>query len=548
MVKDEYPVPQFSLAMCTLPQSPQSNQYVADFPLEGLKKFSLTNAVPCQYRFLDIQRYTEDGQLSILASSDLPSEPYAAVSYVWRVLKSIPPEEPAFEVEGIEDYPEIPVELLKTICIAASTFKCALLWLDKLCIRQDSSSSQDGKTDNAWQVEHMYEVYSSCSVCLILPGGLGQLVTLEEKTAWLERSWTLQESLAPPIGRVLFAWSQGDAILQSNFPVLIEEIVPGKVAAASLKPLLQISLKSNVQLLPNPRSNANNPPSTSHNPIQHLSILGTRDPFHTSLIMSLLGALEHTNTTGRLNAIWRCTILRSAKLPQDMLYSIMGLMNIALRVDYSQNVNDIVVEFTAQLLAKGWRADWLGIAPELGPYRGWSAMPLLPRASQEGGKAVVEVGAGGKAVEVKRLLSRDSSAAWWWWLKNAPTGIIDRDGFLTFTARAVPITPDNNQNTAHAGSNTQHPNRPDFITCASDDTTFRILPSSDPQTQTHYAAIIGHRAQYLSGIFSTFVFPHSTLLMLLERRQEDTFRNIGYAWANENIEHNRSSKEFRVGG
>jgi len=84
--------------------------------------------------------------------------------------------------------------------------------------------------------------------------------------------------------------------------------------------------------------------------------------------MALLGALDHTNEEGRLNAIWRCKILRSAKLPQDMINSIMGLMNIKLSANYDKELKDIVVEFTMALTASGCRADWLGIAPDLGPY------------------------------------------------------------------------------------------------------------------------------------------------------------------------------------
>ena len=518
---------------------PQSNQYVTDLPLDGLKTFSLADAAPCQYRFLDIRRLTKDGRLSILALSDLPPEPYAAVSYVWRVLKTIPPDEPAFEVEGIEEFPKVPIGLLKTICIAASMFKCELLWLDKLCIRQDSLSSQDGKKDNAWQVEHMYNLYSNCSICLILPGGLGQLAALDEKTAWLERAWTLQESLAPPICKVIFAWSKGEAVLQSNFPVFVEEIVPGKVAAASLKELLQISLKPHPKLLPPPGAN---PPSEPP-PTQHLGILGARDrdAFDTSLIMSLLGALEHSNQTGRLHAIWRCTILRSAKLPQDMIYSIMGLMRITLRVDYTQSLDAIVIEFTAQLLAHGWSADWLGIAPELGPQLTRSAMPLLPKPV-EGSGANVEV-APGEFVEIRRLLSSRYSDAWWWWLKDAPTGSVDADGFLTFRGRAAAITPRDNATKAPKGMQRNHP---DIITCCSDARSWRIAPSMDSR---HSAVVIGHRAQYLSGIFSAAVFPDSSLLMILERGEaRGTFRNVGYAWADENIGDEWPSREFRFGG
>jgi len=223
--------------------------YVTDVSLDGLKPFSLSSAVPCQYRFVDTKHFMKDARLSVLAMPELPSVPYAAVSHVWRVLKSIPPTEKAIEVKGIEEYPKIPTGLLKTICIAASTQNCTLLWLDKLCVRQDNYSSQDGKKDNEWQVEQMHNIYSKCSVCLVVPGGLGRLSSLDVKTIWLDRSWTLQEALAPPVVMIIFEWDKGNAILQHNASVILQEIVPGKVAVAHLKALLEASLKAEVKLV-----------------------------------------------------------------------------------------------------------------------------------------------------------------------------------------------------------------------------------------------------------------------------------------------------------
>ena len=551
--------PQFKhTKMSPLPH-PTNHHYIFDSPLvDGLKTFSLASAPPCQYRFLDIQRLLTEKRLSILSSSSssssLPSTPYATISYVWRVLKPIPRDRPAFAVQGIENDPENPISLLQTLCTAARALECELLWLDKLCIRQDGSSSAEGKRDNAWQVEHMYQLYSNCSVCLILPGGLGQLVSLEEKPAWMERCWTLQEALAPPVCKVVFAWRGreggggrgGDAVLQSNFAVLVEAIVPGEeVAVADLKGLLQMSLKPQARLISKtPRDDSNSLLEKNHS-VLDLGIFGAaraRDGFDTSLIMALLGALEHTNETGRLNAIWRCTMLRSAKLPQDMIYSIMGLMNITLRVDYDQRLDDIVVEFTAKLLANGWSADWLGIAPDLGPHLTRSAMPLLPKPSEKGG-AVIEA-APGSLVEVKTLLRGDYSDAWWWWLRDAPTGDVDRDGFLTFRGRAVPIREGGHD--AIGPEDSMQRDHPDVITRCADDKAWSIFaPSMD---STHYAVVIGHREQYLSGIFSAAVFPDSTLLMILERGEQGTFRNIGYAWADENLGSGWACEEFKVGG
>ena len=510
-------------------------QLLVDLPLDELRTFSLNDAIPCHYRFIEIQSFLKDGRLSVLHMPDLPSEPYAAVSYVWRVLKPIAPSDAAFSVKNIEDYPKIPIDILNTVCIAASALNCGLLWLDKLCIRQDGKLSQEGRIDNAWQVEHMFKIYSNCNVCLALPGGLGLLAAIDEKTVWLERAWTLQESLAPPIVKIIFAWDKGPAILQHNYPVFVQEVVPGKAATVDLKSLLEASLKPEVKLIRD-----NHDEKWENIPSQDLRILGHRKDYDGSLIMALLGALEHTNENGRLNAIWRCTILRSAKLPQDMLYSIMGLMDITLSVNYDEALEDIVIKFTMNLLAKGYAADWLGIAPSLGPHLTKSAMPILPRPGEKGG-AYIEVKPG-SWVEVKKLLS-ESHDNWWWWLKNAPKGKVDPEGFLTFVARAMSIT-QSDENTSFVKYTLQKDHLNIIIQCSN--SSAWIL---SPRTETSsYAVVIGHKEQYSSGIFSKFVFPNSTLLMIVECSDGESYRNIGYAWANEEISENWSERQLKVGG
>lgn len=95
------------------------------------------------------------------------------------------PNEVAFKVKGIEGPPRIPIALLTTIYIAA----CGLLWLDKLSIRQDES--EDDKKGRAWRVEHLFKIYSSFYTCRVMPRDFGQLMAIDEKPTWLERSWRL---------------------------------------------------------------------------------------------------------------------------------------------------------------------------------------------------------------------------------------------------------------------------------------------------------------------------------------------------------------------
>jgi hypothetical protein len=77
------------------------------------------------------------------------------------------------------------------------------LWIDLVCIMQSDDY------DKAWQIEHMYELYTHCTLCIILPAGLQYISRLDEETGWIHRGWTLQETLAPKRTVVMFRWTLG---------------------------------------------------------------------------------------------------------------------------------------------------------------------------------------------------------------------------------------------------------------------------------------------------------------------------------------------------
>ena len=156
----------------------------------------------------------------------------------------------------------------------------------------------------------------------------------------MERAWTLQEALAPPAVNFIIDWTKGDAILQHNASIAVKEVLPGKAAVIELKALLEGSLKSEVRLITNESKD-----DSEKYLWQTLRLLGNANEAQDSYpIMALLGAMDHTNDTGRLNAIWRCTTMRSAKYAADMIYSIMGLMDITLtNIESTKDLQEVVV-------------------------------------------------------------------------------------------------------------------------------------------------------------------------------------------------------------
>ena len=515
---------------------------VVDLPLNSTS-FSLENAAPRQYRFLNVQLVLEGGRLNIYAFSQLPTQLYAAVSYVWRGLKSSGNIDSSFEVKGIEEEPKVPISTVKTICLAASKLNCPLVWLDKLCMRQDDKASEDGRADKEWQVQQMHQIYSRCSTCLVLPGGLGRLAALDESTTWIERAWTLQEALAPSSVQVLIDWHHDDTVLQHNKPVFVWEIAPGKGAVVELKSLLEASLKREVKVIPNEHTK-----ELGDYRSQKLRILADVKESGWHLINALLGAIDHHDDDGRSNAIWRCTTLRSARYQVDMIYSIMGLMHVTLPISYEKHPKDVVVELTQALSQKGRGAEWLGIWPSLGASSQNSAMPILPMSTNKDlGSASKEIAlvetAPGKLQEVKKLLdqSRDDH---WWWLKGTPRGEIDDDGFLTFTSRCTPIVK-SNDNRKYPIDTAQR-DYPDTLIQCTISPNKRIWKMVKERT-IHYAIVIGKKQLYNNGIFGTAVVPDSTFLMIVEDRGHRGFRNLGYAWADENIGETWTERTFKVG-
>ena len=96
--------------------------------------------------------------------------------------------------------------------------------------------------------------------------------------------------------------------------------------------------------------------------------------------------------------------MRSAKYAADIIYSIMGLMDITLtNIESAKDLREVVVEFTRALTQKGHQADWLGVAPDLGPWLRMSAIPLLPMSEDDRkGKSIAYIEVGyGKLAEIK---------------------------------------------------------------------------------------------------------------------------------------------------
>ncbi|KAL1948700.1 hypothetical protein VTO73DRAFT_10506 [Trametes versicolor] len=347
---------------------------------------------------------------------------YATASYVWR---GYPPQKPrttprpTFTVKGAESGEPINIRLLTHLCAAAVQEGVELLWLDRLCIMQTS------KEDKAWQIQQMHAVYARCAVCLILPGGINRLASLGEDTAWIHRAWTLQELLAPPRSLVLFEWTYGPGSYSGATVGRITEVVARKCALADATDVLQLSIAGTMSFKRDKGKDA------THRFSVPVHIFGTPA---APQAWATMGALRLRGSEAGESAVWRSALMRTSSRPVDMIFSIMGLFDVALNPAYFDK-NDRVgatVALAKRILEKGHSATWIGASFHLPTSSQLSSFPDFPESSVSG-QAMVSVG--GRMKEVSTVVDGDYMSQWW--LRHAPKGHIDDNGYLVIRVQAV---------------------------------------------------------------------------------------------------------------
>ncbi|KAH7140341.1 hypothetical protein B0J13DRAFT_63283 [Dactylonectria estremocensis] len=465
-----------------------------------------------KFRFLDCRSFAERKSLRILQFDQLPAQKYGAISYVWSGLKP-KAVRPQIKVANTDNKGVVDVEILRLACVALLPH-CDFLWVDVLCIIQDD------KKDTPWQMQRMYDIYSSCVKCLIVPGGLQQLAELTEDTPWVHRAWTLQEAIAPPSSEFLFAWEHGNCVLQTNWETAIYEVDTGVSAAtAEMESLLATALKSSYLVLKGHSDEPDSPRESWDG--KRVEMLG-----QNSQIQALVGALDMRGKEGMQNAIWRSAFMRTARDPVDNVYSIMGVMGVTL--DPKQfGINDRIkatIALMREILRKGERAEWLGVATRTNSNSELSTIPAFPVRSN--GKLEIPTPDGKK--EVSTVMDG------WWMIADTPKGTLDNEGYLELKVLAASINK----------SESESP-EPSFE--AVNGSKWDVL--STHQGPTH-AVFVGTKTFYLNGSAPMMVDPNDKVLMLIEEISSGKYRSLGYAFVSEEVIKGDawSRSTFKVGG
>jgi len=156
---------------------------------------------------------------------------YAAISHVW---------EPSEDAARLANEANRPLQIdvgkrephriswlgLVQAATAARAHRCQYLWLDLLCLNQQSHE------DKKIQIKNMAKIYRNAAVVIVMPGGVVAAQNVYKPSSWINRAWTFQEATLGWPSYVLVNW-----ILPGSFSYFRKLKCPdstGGIALASL--------------------------------------------------------------------------------------------------------------------------------------------------------------------------------------------------------------------------------------------------------------------------------------------------------------------------
>lgn len=530
---------------------------VYDSPLGSLPNSVIdlsTVAKPGHYRLIDCARFIQRRHLSIYEfDGPISNVSYAAISYVWRGNKFDPAaaqvDPGAFSVRGAEDGDPIGLDLIHHTCIAAVRAGAQYLWLDRLCIMQTD------KTDKNWQIARMYDIYLQCKVCLVLPGGIRQLVALEDETTWITRAWTLQEVTAPRCVSVLFRWEKGSGSWQGyndGVKGSITEIVPNKSAMAGLREVVDACCHP--EALYWTPTDGSQPSSDDLS----VSIVGNSSAISDMLTESLCRVLDADpdSPEGAL-AIWQNAFWRASSRPVDMVLSIMGIFQVSLNPGsfHKDDRAGATIALAREILRRGGKPTWLVMAFDVPPCPFLSYFPEFPKTDVAG------------MVDLETATDEQQFDLTLWYVTDLPDGSMDDDGYLTVVTKATPViyTGNNVQEVNFASRQNDNLNSDCAVrirVVARDGKTWDILRSNDTRSKgksRSFIAFLGHaqdydRAESSATNMGPYTLPRLTTLraIILEEHEPGRFHKAGALTLGEAFEpiilNEWQEHDFAIGG
>ena len=345
-------------------------------------------------------------------------------------------------VAGAEEADPIAISVLYDLSWAAwSVFRSEYIWLDRLCLMQENS------VDKKWQIAQMFNIYHGCKTCIVIPGGLQRLVTLEEETQWVDRAWTLQEVTAPQVIKVF-------ALYNPNSPansILARFQSDGKSWGGTMLVHYDDNAHRAIMYM--------GEAMWHFTPDQPYRCFG----FKASQYSAVAHCLDGVNKKQH-EWIWKAAMMRTSSRPCDRIYSIMGLFDVTLdqdNWDKDDTVGPAIALVQTSLAAAAhqgrpaykWNQatppkdlSWLLCTYWMDPHPDYSIFPRFPETTVDG--PAVWVRADGSRVKVADALEYRLNDLRPHWITNVQSGpnAMSNRGYLTLTSfRVLPLTDLTNQ-------------------------------------------------------------------------------------------------------
>ncbi|KAJ6527721.1 hypothetical protein B0H19DRAFT_1243209 [Mycena capillaripes] len=439
-------------------------------------------ATPGRFRLFDVSAFLDGGDFCIVEYA-VPIEPqtdileifgqivplYAAISYPWRDLQE-DTVQPSFSVAGAEHADPISISVLTTACAAVRAYGYSMLWLDRLCILQSN------KQDKVWQIQRMHRIYKSCSLCVVLPGGLVRLARLDEPTTWIYRAWTLQEAVAPGIDKLKLVFR----LSHLSYEAFLDERCATEGYPEAYSSFLRKSSANETSRYPHGRcvdkvlEDGRSAAADMKTLTSYLSAMDAAMRFHAPEI-----SYDYTKSPVRIlpvpethmmalavklrgSRLWTSAYTRSSSRPVDMVFSLMALFDVQIdvaRFGKNDRLQATIAMLQALMRRRGAVATWLFIAPGMTPSRELSILPQMPETS-ESGRAYIETPDGGRVLAFEAVRAKGTN---FWSSEGAPSGEMTDSGYFVFWAMAAPMLDVDPQCLIHGSF--QSATRADFNDC-----------------------------------------------------------------------------------
>ncbi|KAL6803151.1 hypothetical protein GGI42DRAFT_21094 [Trichoderma sp. SZMC 28013] len=228
---------------------------------------------------------------------------------------------------------------LRQAALAARHLGCELLWLDFICVHQNSLD------DKKLQIPNMGNIYKNAAAVIVMPGGVSAAQDFEIETEWATRAWTVQEAALCPKTYVLgmdYMWLLKQKVDDYRFTMEYTtsgaytnfDYIEGSLALADIRRILaQLHGVIHIEV-----TNINTGEVVREGEWE-LNCLGDG-----AVVVAFAALLLAETPAMRQVGVWRSMWLRKSKYPQDTVYSMMHLLGVQIEIDYNRSRDDLIAE------------------------------------------------------------------------------------------------------------------------------------------------------------------------------------------------------------